>query len=157
PMLSRDKISFDTIASLVGDADAARFCPDVAFMLDPAVVTNPKIEPRLEFAGKVIVGINVNGYMYHGGFKRDNNLGLKFNYPQFLEKTIHSLLQQPNCEVLLVPHTFAPPHLVQSDPGACQQLRERLSPNLQSRVHLVTHDYDQHEIKGIIGQCDFFI
>lgn len=157
PMLSRDKVSFETISALVGNSNAARFCPDVAFMLEPAVVTNPKIEPPLEFTGKTVVGINVNGYMYHGGFKRDNNLGLKFNYPQFLEKTVKSLLEQTDCEVLLVPHTFAPPHLVQSDPGACQLLRQKLGPAFESRVHLVTHSYDQHEIKGIIGQCDFFI
>jgi polysaccharide pyruvyl transferase WcaK-like protein len=28
---------------------------------------------------------------------------------------------------------------------------------LQQRVHVVTREYDQHEIKGVIGLCDFFI
>jgi polysaccharide pyruvyl transferase WcaK-like protein len=32
-----------------------------------------------------------------------------------------------------------------------------LPPEVRARARIVTREYDQHEIKGVIGQCDFFI
>jgi len=32
-----------------------------------------------------------------------------------------------------------------------------LPPELRARVRIVTREYDQYEIKGVIGYCDFFI
>ena len=56
-----------------------------------------------------------------------------------------------------MPHTFAPPGDVESDQDASRRLRESLPVGLQARVRIVAAEYDQHEIKGVIGGCDFFI
>jgi polysaccharide pyruvyl transferase WcaK-like protein len=82
---------------------------------------------------------------------------LKLDYREFLNRLVISILEQESTEILLVPHTFAPPSSVESDPDACTQVRCSAAPNLQGRIHLVSREYDQSEIKCIIGLCEFFI
>jgi polysaccharide pyruvyl transferase WcaK-like protein len=67
------------------------------------------------------------------------------------------LLDEHAGEVWLIPHTFAETGGVESDPAASHQLRDSLPATLRSRVRIVTREYNQHEMKGVIGQCDFFI
>lgn len=157
-ILSRDRESMRVVEELIGSTDRCLFCPDVAFALEPSrpeiVAVNPAIPtPRLA----CLVGINVNGLMYHGGYTRNNMFGLKLDYPRFLVQLCETLLAEPSRRLLLVPHTFAPPGRVESDPEACREVRRGLAADLQKRVHLIETEYDQSEIKGIIGMCDFFI
>ena len=95
--------------------------------------------------------------MFNGGYTRKNMFGLKLDYPTFLVRLLERLLENPDRQVLLVPHTFAPPTSVESDPAACRSIRAQLPAALQARVHLVEGEYDQSEIKAVIGGCDFFI
>jgi polysaccharide pyruvyl transferase WcaK-like protein len=95
--------------------------------------------------------------MYHGGYTRANMFGLKLDYRRFLEDLVPALLADESSRLLLVPHTFAAPERVESDPGASRELMAQLPAALRERVHLVTREYNQSEIKGIIGLCDFFI
>jgi polysaccharide pyruvyl transferase WcaK-like protein len=46
---------------------------------------------------------------------------------------------------------------VEDDLMACHQVRAAVPPELRERVRLVTGEYDCHQLKYIIGQCDFFI
>jgi colanic acid/amylovoran biosynthesis protein len=66
-------------------------------------------------------------------------------------------LADGSSRLLLVPHTFAAPDRVESDPGASRELMEQLPAELRGRVHLVTREYNQSELKGIIGLCSFFV
>jgi colanic acid/amylovoran biosynthesis protein len=95
--------------------------------------------------------------MYFGGYTRNNMFGLKLDYATFLPVLVAVLLRECSGEIWLVPHTFAPAGNVESDPDACRDLRAALPSDLRPRVRIVAREYDQHEIKGIIGQCDFFI
>jgi polysaccharide pyruvyl transferase WcaK-like protein len=122
----------------------------------PSSVASPVVR-RPSSVVPCLVGLNVNGLMFNGGYTRNNMFGLKLNYPRFLVRLLEALLENPNQHLLLVPHTFAPPTSVESDPGACRTARDQLAPELRARVHLVEGEYDQSEIKWIIGQCDFFI
>jgi polysaccharide pyruvyl transferase WcaK-like protein len=83
--------------------------------------------------------------------------GLKLDYREFVKSVLEQLLTDKSARVLLVPHTFATDGRVESDPEACRDVRQRLSPSLRDRVHLLSRAYNQHEIKWIIGLCDFFI
>jgi colanic acid/amylovoran biosynthesis protein len=103
------------------------------------------------------IGLNVNGLMYNGGYTRNNQFGLKLDYPAFLRELVPALLAEHTGELWLVPHTFAPDGSVESDPEASRKLRDALPAELQARVRIVARAYDQHEIKGVIGLCDFFI
>lgn len=157
-IIARDKRSQKLAQNLVGPEQEVLLCPDVAFSLES--VRPDRIELDPPFAGPVppgIVGLNVNGLMYNGGYSRKNMFGLKLNYATFLTQLVVALLREYSGELWLVPHTFAPDGDVESDPEACRKLRDALPLEVRARVRIVTREYDQHEIKGVIGQCDFFI
>lgn len=157
-IISRDRESLKVIEDLMGKSDRCRFCPDVAFSLEALRPSTPSIEPPLPAARPAcLIGINVNGLMFNGGYTRANMFGLKLDYRRFLVDLLARLLANPNHHVLLVPHTFAPPGRVESDPEACRAILASVPPEHAGRVHLVTAEYDQNEIKGVIGLCDFFV
>lgn len=159
-VLARDQVSLEVARSLGAAPERSRFCPDVAFTLPVERPANPAIEPPLPAASddpRCLVGLNVSGLLFHGGYSRSNMFELKLDYPAFVRGLVEALLKTPGTRILLVPHTFAPPGRVESDNGASAELRSALPEPLRERVHLVTHGYDQHQIKGIIGMCDFFI
>ncbi|MBL9126976.1 MAG: polysaccharide pyruvyl transferase family protein [Verrucomicrobiales bacterium] len=157
-VVARDSEGPSAVRELVGDRPAVVVSPDVAFCLEPLPPQRPEIEPPLPASPPaLLVGINVNGLMFNGGYTRSNMFGLKLDYPDFLHRLATRLLENPSIHLLFVPHTFAPPHSVESDPEASRIVVKGLPEAVRSRVHLVTKDYDQHEIKGVIGRCDFFV
>jgi polysaccharide pyruvyl transferase WcaK-like protein len=164
-ILARDRQSVEVLGPLVGDrCHQVEYCPDVAFALQAERPSEFAANPPLRRGnGAVVVGINVNGLMYNGGHTRNNMFGLKMNYRTLLPELLLALLQEPAIELLLVPHTYGTPGTVdcdahvESDSPAALKVRDALPKQLHHRIHLVTADYDQHELKGIIGTCDFFI
>ena len=103
------------------------------------------------------MGVNVNGLMFNGGYNRKNMFSLKLNYRQFLVSFLNHILTRSNAHVLFVPHTFAPPESVESDPAACACIIDELDLKFRDRIHLVTLPHNQNEIKWVIGKCDFFV
>ena len=157
-ILSRDREGFRAVEQLIGKTDRCRYCADVAFSLEASRPESPAITLSLPTAkGGCLLGINVNGLMFNGGYTRDNMFGLKMDYSTFVIQLVKTLLEDRQLRVLLVPHTFAPAGNAESDPDACRKVIEALPADVAHRVHLVTAEYDQHEIKGVIGMCDFFI
>ena len=157
-IIARDHRSQKLAQELVGPEQKVLLCPDAAFSLESIRPERLELDPP--FAGAVppgVVGLNVNGLMYHGGYTRGNMFGLKLDYASFLPQLVKALLREHTGEIWLVPHTFAPDGDVESDPEASRNLRAALPPELRARVRIVVGDYDQYEIKGIIGQFDFFI
>lgn len=157
-ILTRDEAGLQMVPKLTRGRHRARFCPDVAFALEAIPVPNPVIEPPLsDNPGKIVIGVNISGLLFNGGFNRNNMFELKLDYRSFIRNLLSELLVLPGVEILLVPHTFAPPGRVESDNGACLELLKAAPSELASRLHLVAAEYDQHAIKAIIGMCDFFI
>jgi colanic acid/amylovoran biosynthesis protein len=156
-VMSRDTEGAEMVRKLVGREDVV-ICCDVAFSLQPRAPKAINIAPELpSVPNDTLIGLNVNGLMYRGGYTQDNMFGLKLDYQTFLVDLANRFLENPAFHLVLVPHTFAPPENVESDPEACRLLKSKLSADVQDRVHLVTGEYDQSEIKYIIGQCSFFI
>ena len=154
---SRDRAGLEVAAATGGAGAAAQFCPDVAFALEPVAPERWAIEPPLEERrSRPLAGLNVSGLLYNGGFTQDNMFGLKLDYKRFVERLGRQFLEA-GASLLLVPHTFAPPGAVESDNDACRRVAEALAPEFPGRVHLAAGDYDQHQIKAVIGQCDFFV
>lgn len=160
-ILLRDKEGLDVVRTMLEATDGnrnAEFCPDVAFVLDPVPVKAPDIRPPLESNPDVpLVGFNINGLLYNGGYNRNNMFGLAMDYKSFVHRLAEEILSKTNAQLLLIPHTFTPLGHVESDPEAPQCVLESLAPRFPGRVHLVFREYDQSEIKSIIGMCDFFI
>ena len=161
-IIARDRLSQKVAQGLVGPAKTVRLSPDVAFSLEAIRPGRIELDPPPlatlhSQPSTAPIGLNVNGLMYHGGYTRNNMFGLKLDYAAFLPELICALLAEQAGEVWLVPHTYASRGDVESDNEASEKLRDRLPPELRRRVRLVTAEYDQHEIKWIIGQCDFFV
>ena len=157
-IIARDKESQKVAQELVGPRQEVLLSPDVAFSLEAIQPKQIELDPPL--SGDIphgVIGLNVNGLMYHGGFNRRNMFGLKLDYANCLPELVTALLGGHTCELWLIPHTYAPRDHVESDNDASAKLRESLPPELRRRVRIVTAEYDQHQLKGIIGQCDFFI
>jgi polysaccharide pyruvyl transferase WcaK-like protein len=157
-VIARDRESQRIARELIGSRLEVQLSPDVAFALHVEIPAGLATEPAL--SGKLpagTIGINVNGLMFNGGYNRDNMFGLKLDYRAFLPALVSSLLTDSEAEVLLVPHTFAESGDPESDNEACINVRDMLPAELQSRIRIVTGDYDAHQLKGVIGQCDFFI
>lgn len=157
-VISRDKAGLIFLQNIL-KPDTARnikFCPDVAFMLDPIkpehVIVNP---PLSQIKDIPLFGLNVSGLMYIEGYGKNNAFGLTMDYRIFTQKLALAILNKTDAHILFVPHTFSPP--IASDPDACLDVIKLLPDIYKDRIHIVAKEYDQSELKAIIGQCDFFV
>lgn len=158
---SRDLAGIDYIKELIGaqgTKNPVLFCPDVAFKLDSIKPENIDIQPSLD--QKMIsplIGINVNGLMYNGGYTEKNMFSLKVDYKILVRNLIEKLLQETDARILLIPHTFGLSGSINSDPDASLKVLSLLKSKYGNRMHMVVSEHDQSGMKGVIGLCDFFI
>jgi colanic acid/amylovoran biosynthesis protein len=160
-VLSRDRESIDLVKNILGNKKRNKqiiFCPDVAFALDSIAPKDGDIPPFIDTGSlNPIIGLNINGLLYNGGYTRNNMFNLKIDYKLFAHNLSEEILKKTNANLLLIPHTFAAHGNVESDPDACAEVFTALSSAYKGRIQMITGKYDQHAIKGIIGRCDFFI
>jgi polysaccharide pyruvyl transferase WcaK-like protein len=167
-VIARDQESQRLAQELVGPGHQVWLSPDVAFALEAVKPERLELDPPLPLDSRLstlnpqhstpLIGLNVSGLMFNGGYTRDNMFGLTLDYPAFLPALVVALLREHAGELWLVPHTYgAAPDSVEDDPAACYQVRAALPPELRERVRVVTGEYDCHQLKYIIGQCDFFV
>lgn len=157
---SRDNAGVKLGTKMLGSrarAGKVRFCCDVGFVLDPMPpqqvdVVGLKFSPR---AASVLVGFNVSGLLFMGGYTRRNIFVFNVGYPRLVYKLIDFLVEQKEANVLLVPHVFGKHE--ESDETVCARLYESLKDKYPGRIGWVRGSYNQSEIKHVIGRCDFFI
>ena len=136
-----------------------RFVPDVAFVLDPREPENMNIG-SLETVRKkdsIVVGLNISGLLFNGGYTQENMFSLKTNYRELVYSVVEFLMKEEKLLVLLVPHVFTPNRLVEDDPAACLEMYTELNEKHPGRIFLTRGQYNHNDIKYIIGLCDFFI
>lgn len=157
---SRDQKGIAVVEKLIGPSPKIRLCPDVAFIMDPfrpETVQASQLE-QLKSKGKRIIGLNISGLLYHGGYTRDNMFGLAGEYPALVRSIISYFASQADQYVLLVPHVLpSADFAVEDDSIAANKALEDLPANLQNRVIALEKGCDQNETKYIIGLCDFFL
>jgi colanic acid/amylovoran biosynthesis protein len=159
---SRDRESMQYARNLLGgntENGTIQYAPDVAFVLDSRKPDEFKASPLSTIPdNRTVVGFNISGLLYHGGYTRNNMFGLKTDYRALVIAVADKFLENQDVVVLLIPHVF--PHTdfeVESDPDACSKVYDQLSKIYPDRVFLVEDRYNQAEIKYIISLCDFFI
>ena len=159
-ILARDRGSLEYVRQILGQriqSKTVQYCPDVAFALEATSPDLQAIHPPLRSeAQRNLVGLNVNGLMYNGGYTRNNMFGLALDYRRFVHEVARKLLEQADRSLLLIPHTFAPDGNVESDTQACREVFESLG-DFNGRIHILQGEHDQNAVKGIIGLCSFFI
>ncbi|MBA7468871.1 hypothetical protein ES707_04127 [subsurface metagenome] len=159
-VFSRDNESVELVRDLLGPNGREKdvcVCPDVAFVLDPVLPDKIDIQPTLDRSSCTpLIGLNISSLLYIGGFTRDNMFGLKVEYKEFVHVLVEELMERTNADLLFVPHVFwSASEWDESE--VCREVLESVNGQYEKRLHLVTRAYDQNQMKGIIGLCDFFI
>lgn len=156
---SRDRAGVREAQSMLGgESGRAHFCYDLGFILEPR-------QPRqhddldelasLKRSGRALVGLNASGLLLMGGYDRSNAFDLKIDYRKFIEETIEFLVSVKDAEVVLIPHVFG--EQAESDSTVSVSIYEALKDRYPGRLACVRGNYDQNEIKYIVGKCDFFV
>lgn len=160
-VLCRDKNGPDTVKKLLGNVKLAPkilFCPDVAFFLHGNTVDLSNIIFNIQKENKKpLIGININGLMYKGGYNRKNMFALNLDYGKLMNSIIQRFLLKSNANIILIPHNNAPNGNIESDLEACEEVVQKIPDNLKSQVYIIEPKYSPSEVKGVISKCDFFI
>jgi len=159
---ARDHSGVDYVRVLLGNCSMngkVHFMPDVAFTLDSHKPEHIDLGALNDNRKKdsIVVGLNVSGLLINGGYTQENMFGLKTNYSELVYGIVDLLMKDKRSLVLLVPHVFAPGGNVESDPDACLKVYDELKKKYPGRIFLTQGQYNQNEIKYIIGLCDFFV
>ncbi len=153
------------IAQDLGGRDAKdkiRFSPDVGFLVEPKkpAVLNLSGLTKQNNHGRVLVGLNVSGLLYAGGYNHNNMFGLKADYRDLINAILKFLIEEKGATVLLVPHVYHEPGShgpSESDEYACKIIFTEFRPKYGERIYLAEGQYTTREIKYVIGMCDLFI
>jgi len=156
----RDYRGLNDAQSLMGASKTTnkiRFCYDVGFVVDPTPppdlgLVGLSARPRKD---SPLVGLNISGLLFMGGYNGKNMFGLKLDYKTFVYHIIDFFIQGKGASVLLIPHVFGSHG--ESDTVACENIYEALSTKYGNSIGLARGNYDFAQIKYVIGLCDFFI
>lgn len=165
-ILCRDRLSLRYLTHTFGASLGApvAYCPDVAFAMDP-------VEPLFDGGGlrclsrepagnqhrRALVGLNISGLLYRGGYTRRNMFNLRLDYRAFVLCLASAIIQATDADLLLVPHNSGAPGTVNNDRDACNDVFRAVEATAQGRLHLLPDGYRAPELKWIIGHCDVFV
>jgi colanic acid/amylovoran biosynthesis protein len=165
---SRDLVGLEEIRRLLGhkqSPEKAGFCYDVGFVVVPRAPMNLHIEGLdVQKVNEVpLVGLNVSGLLFRAGYGKRNMFGLVVDYERLIHELCEVLIVKQQARVLLVPHVSAGIENVrgwkycESDLMASLEIYEALKERYRDKIGIVRGEYDQSEIKHVIGRCEFFI
>jgi polysaccharide pyruvyl transferase WcaK-like protein len=97
------------------------------------------------------IGINVSGLLWHGGYTKNNQFGLKTNYQELIRRVIEYFVKVDNCQVHLVPHVIPNYDHVENDYTVCEFLK-----NQYPEVIVSNRFKTPIEAKSYISGLDFF-
>jgi len=154
---TRDEEAVARIRRMVpaSHAGRVRFCHDLGFVVPPKMFT--PVDPPLDevFSHRPVVGFNVSGLLWIGGYTRDNMFGLAADYRTVVRRAITHFIETKGATVLLVPHVNA--SRGEGDPIVCDEIFRELQQVYPGRIFTLKPPYDEREVKHVIAQCDFFV
>lgn len=135
------------------------FAYDMGFAVEPIPPAQLLIEglptPRRKDPG--LIGINVSGLLFQGGYTGRNEFGLRSDYRSVTYVLIRALLEHAGTQLLLVPHVLGTGDQGESDLLACEQLYESLRSHYPDRIGILRGSYSPSEMRYLVGLCSFFI
>ena len=144
--MARDKQSYDYVLESVPQQKNVSEYIDVAFFLPYETISQDK--------NYIHVGINISALLWHGGYTRNNQFGLKCEYQSLVKQLIDYFLNQENVKVHLIPHVVGSERSIENDYAVSYDLwREYNNPNLV----LAPLALGPIEIKSYIAGLDFFM
>jgi colanic acid/amylovoran biosynthesis protein len=156
---ARDRESLKSVELLVGrNSSRLHLSYDMAFGLEPIPPSKSKLAHLRNIdACRPLVGLNVSGLLYMGGYTQDNMFDLKADYRDLIREIIRFFAQQHNAHVVLIPHVLGDASNSESDGTVSLEIHREMSQECRERLHLLEGEYDHQQIKYVIGQCDFFL
>lgn len=156
---ARDSDSLDFGRRILGRKRALiDSCYDVGFLIK-AQIRSERLPKWFECREDSVplVGVNISGLLYAPacGYSQQKMFFLKADYPR-LAKEIVEYFVKCGCRVMLTPHVFTD-EKSESDLIASCEVYKGLPAEIRSDVFVLEGEFDQHEIKAIIGMCDFFL
>jgi len=135
-----------------------QFAFDMGFAVMPIPPANDVVCQLTEMKKQgFLVGLNVSGLLYIGGYNRQNMFGVKSDYGLLIHNIIRYFMNQKNVQLLLVPHVLGSGTESEGDTAAIDMIYRELSSAYQHRLKKIEGSFDHHQIKFIIGSCDFFL
>lgn len=156
---SRDKNGKEQLQSVFNnsiDNSKISTCPDVAFCLPYPKNDISNFIPEKHMR-KTLIGLNINGLMFNGGYSRKNMFDLALNYSDLLYSIIEYFISIENTYMLLIPHNIAVIGDIESDLESCNTIYSKLREESKLKVQITEFGITPSQIKGGISQCDFFI
>ncbi len=156
-IFSRDRHSIDEIAALYKDKNSLRrirFCYDVAFLLKPEVPPDPLLVDG-EGVSEEIIGLNVSGLLFSGGYNAKNQFGLIADYRELIFSIIDWIQELNSTTLMLVPHVFG--NAAENDLDACTSVYNSFASQRKKNVLLIDTELSPGQLKWYIGNCSFFI
>ncbi|MEG6532047.1 polysaccharide pyruvyl transferase family protein [Caldibacillus thermoamylovorans] len=154
-VLARDKLSYNLLKSKFNiNEDKIGVFPDLAFNMNPSQEFRAD---SLIFSNKnEIIGINVSGLLYNGGYSKNNMFGFRSDYKELLQEIIEYLIENTEYNILLVPHVITSRGDVEDDITACQNIYALFS-QYKNRINIIDQEYREDELKYIISCCKLFV
>ncbi len=159
---ARDADSHVILRELLGDDYSPERHPlgvDMAFALAPLPLTRltALLDSQRDAVGP-LVGVNVSGLLANSGQAGRDALNINLDYPVLARKVVSGLLAEGAGHAFLVPHVVTPGNAInrESDPHACEALRESLPPDERARCTVVSGPFTPGQIKSFISQLDWF-
>lgn len=144
--MARDKQSYDYVRKNVPEQKKNKEFIDVAFFMP-----YHKIEQDKEFTH---VGLNVSALLWHGGYTRNNQFGLKCDYQKVVKCIIDYFLALPKTKVHLIPHVVSSERTVENDYAVSYDLWRTYN---DSNLVLAPLALGPIDIKDYIAGMDFFM
>jgi colanic acid/amylovoran biosynthesis protein len=102
-----------------------------------------------------VVGFNVSGLLWMGGYTHSNMFGLASDYRTLVRRMITDFIEAKGATVLLVPHVLS--SMGEGDPIACDEMFRELHEVYPGRIFSLKPPYDEREVKSVIARCNFFV
>jgi len=136
----------------------------VKFAYDMGIALLPSPPPlsvmeqisRIKSKGE-LVGLNVNGLLYIGGYTRNNMFGLQCNYHRLIQELIEYFVRRHKAQVLLIPHVYGQGSNSEGDNQAINEIYAQCAAEYPDDLHFLQNPLNHSETKHVIGQCDFFV
>lgn len=132
---------------------------DMAFSMDASEREDVAFYARrLRGDRKLLIGLNVSGLLYSGGYTQNNMFGLRADYRKTVRALIERFLEAgEDCAVALIPHVLEPGMPVEDDASVCRELAGEFAERYPGRIAAADGYSQADQLKRIIGECDFFV
>ena len=144
-VMARDKQSLNFVKELIPGKDVSEII-DVAFFMP--------YEKKAFNNGFIHVGLNVSALLWHGGYTKDNQFGLKVDYQILVRSIIDYFLSQDDVMLHLIPHVVSSERGVENDYAVSYDLYEEYNTD---KLILSPLFLDPIAAKNYIAGMDFFM